>query len=216
MYIQNLSVLDEKHTCPDCKATMSCCEVPPVHVGDGLGWGSEVMFICLNDECPVFKGGWKKIDVNYGHKGSFRNMQLPGSIELNIMMVASKDAFTGSIVDPELMREQNERYKKEKEAVAALDSCVEQNDITPVMTLILDEAATPAGRKKAIALLKDFNDLSCIDPIRNHTFRNTEFEQACNLLITQLLKDNYKKECPYCSELIKAQAKKCLHCKADL
>ncbi len=216
MYIHNITVLDENHTCPDCKATMSCCEVPPVHVGDGLGWGSEVMFICLNDECPVFKGGWKKIDVNYGHKGSFRNMQLPGSTELNIMMVASKDAFTGSIVDPESMREQNERYKKEKKAVAALDTCVEQNDITPVMTLILDEAATPDGRKKAISLLKAFNDLSCIDPIRNHTFKNTEFEQACNLLIIQLLKDNYKKECPYCAEIIKAQAKKCLHCKADL
>ncbi|MEA3466786.1 MAG: zinc ribbon domain-containing protein [Thermodesulfobacteriota bacterium] len=216
MYIQNVSVLDEKHTCPDCKSTMSCCEVPPVHVGDGLGWGSEVFFICLNDDCPVFKGGWEKIDVNYGHKGSFRNMQLPGSRELNVMMVASKDAFTGSIIDPELMRKQNERYRKEKEAVEALDSCVEQNDISPVMTLILDEAATPAGRKKAIGLLKEFNDLSCIDPIRNHTFRNTAFEQDCNMLITQLLKDNYKKECPFCAEIIKAQAKKCLHCKADL
>lgn len=216
MYIQNTKVLDEKHICPDCNATMSCCEVPPIHVGDGLGWGSEVFFICLNDECPVFKGGWKKVDVNYGHKGSFRNMQLPGSTELNAMMVASKEAFTGSIIDPELMRAQNERYQKEKKAIAALDTCLEAKDISPVMTLILDEAATPAGRKTAINLLKDFNDLSCIDPIRNHTFKNTEFEQACNMVITQLLKDNYKKECPYCAEIIKAQAKKCLHCKADL
>ena len=216
MYIQNLSVLDEKHICPDCNGTMSCCEVPPVHVGDGLGWGSEVFFICLNDECPTFKNGWAKVEVNYGHKGSFRNMQLPGSTELNVMMVASQIAFTGSIVDPEAMREQNERYKKEKDAIAALDTCVEKKDISPVMTLILDETARPKGRKAAIDLLVKFNDLSCIDPIRNHTFRNTEFEQKCNMIITQLLKENFQKECPYCAELIKAQAQKCMHCKADL
>jgi len=216
MYIGDLSVLEEIHICPDCNIEMSCCEVPPVHVGDGLGWGSEVLFICLNDECPVFKGGWKKVETNYGHKGSFRNMQLPGSKEINVMMVASKDAFTGSIVDPKLMREQNERYKREKTALAALDTCVESNDITPVMTLILDEAATPSGRLKAIALLKDFNDLSCIDAIRNHSFKKSELEQKCNLIIAQILKNHFKRECPYCSELIKAHAKKCQFCKEDL
>ncbi len=216
MYIQNLSVLEEVHVCPDCDSQMSCCEVPPVHVGDGLGWGAEVMFICLNDECPTFKGGWQKIEVNYGHKGSFRNMQLPGSKELNVMMVASKDAFTGSIVDPDSMRKQNARYRKEKEATEALDSCLDKNDISPVMTLILDESASPDVRSRAMDLLIKFNDLSCIDPIRNHTFRNTEFEQKCNMLIVELLKINHQKECPFCAELVKAQAKKCMHCQADV
>lgn len=216
MYIQNLSVLDEEHTCPDCNTKMSCCEVPPVHVGDGLGWGSEVLFICLNDDCPTFKGGWEKVDVNYGHKATFRNMQLPGSTEKNVMMVASAIAFTGSIINPEAMREQNERYASEKAAIAALDTCVADKDITPVLTLILDESARPPGRAKAASLLGEFNDLTCIDAIRNHSFKNTEVEQSCNLTISQLLKDNFQKECPFCSELIKAQANKCMHCKADL
>lgn len=216
MNIQNLSVLEEEHICPNCKTRMKACEAPPVHVGDGLGWGSEVLFICLNDDCPTFKGGWQKVDVNYGHKASFRNMQLPGSTEQNVMMVASKDAFTGSVIDPELMRKQNKRYQKEKKALAALDNCVENNDISPVLTLILDEAADINGRQRAIRLLREFNDLSCIDPIRNHTFRKSELEQECNIIISELLRDNFKKECPYCSELIKAQAKKCLHCKEEV
>ncbi len=216
MYIRDLSVLDEEHICPNCNTKMSCCEVPPVHVGDGLGWGSEVLFICLNDDCPTFRDGWEKVEVNYGHKSTFRNMQLPGSTEQNVMMVGSKDAFTGSIIDPEAMREQNERYKKEKEAIAALETCVQEKDLTPVMTLILDESARDKGRSQAIALLKEFNDLSCIDAIRNHTFRKTEFEQQCNIVISQLLKNNFKKECPHCAELIKTQAKKCMHCSADL
>jgi len=216
MYLENLSILDEEHICPDCQARMTACEAPPVHVGDGLGWGSEVLFICLNNDCPTFSNGWKKIDVNYGHKGTFRNMQLPGSKELNVMMVASEMAFTGSIIDPEQIKNQNVRYTKEKEAFAALDTCLAEKDITPVMTLILDEAATPARRKQAVEMLVLFNDLSCIDPIRNHTFKQTEFEQATNLIIIKLLKDNNQKECPFCAELIKAQAKKCMHCKSDL
>ena len=216
MYIKNLAVLDEEHICPDCDITMTPCEVPPVHVGDGLGWGAEIFFICLNNECPTFKGGWKKVDINYGHKGSFRNMQLPGSKELNVMMVASEIAFTGSILDPEEVRLQNERYVKEKAAVAALDTCLEEKDITPVMTLILDEAAEVNGRKRAVEMLVPFSDLSCIDPIRNHTFKKTEFTQATNLVIQKILMDNNQKECPFCAELIKAQAKKCMHCKSDV
>jgi len=216
MYLSNLAVLDEEHICPDCNTPMTACEAPPVHVGDGLGWGSEVLFICLNNDCPPFVNGWKKVDVNYGHKGTFRNMQLPGSKELNVMMVASEFAFTGSILDHEDIKLQNERYKKEKEAVAALDTCLADKDITPVMTLILDEAATPAGRKRAVEMLVRFNDLSCIDAIRNHTFKKTEFTQATNLVIQKLLQDNCQKECPFCAELIKAQAKKCMHCKSDL
>lgn len=216
MYLNNLSVLDEEHTCPDCNTPMTPCEAPPVHVGDGLGWGSEVLFICLNDECPPFVSGWKKVDVNYGHKGTFRNMQLPGSKEMNVMMVASEMAFTGSILDLEEIKLQNIRYKKEKEALAALDTCLADKDIKPVMTLILDEAATPSGRKRAVEMLVRFNDLSCIDAIRNHTFKKTEFAQATNLVIQKLLKDNCQKECSFCAELIKAQAKKCMHCKSDL
>ncbi|MBU0944443.1 MAG: zinc ribbon domain-containing protein [Proteobacteria bacterium] len=216
MNIQNLSVLDEEHICPTCKTIMSCCEVPPVHVGDGLGWGSEVLFICLNNDCPTFRNGWDKVDVEYGHKASFRNMQLPGSTEENVMMVASELAFTGSIIDPKEMREQNERYMAEKKALAALETCLQDKDITPVMTLILDEAANISSRQQAIDLLIEFNDLSCIDAIRNHTFNKTDLEQKCKLIISQLLKDNFKKECPHCAELIKAQAKKCMHCNTDL
>lgn len=216
MVIQNTDVLEEEHTCPDCEGKMSCCEVPPVHVGDGLGWGSEVLFICLNNDCPTFKGGWEKVDVNYGHKATFRNMQLPGSTELNVMMVASEFAFTGSIIDPVQMREQSVRYKKEKQALEQLKTCVQDNDITPVMTLILDEKATPSHRSQAIALLRELNDLSCIDAIRNHTFKKKEIEQEVNMVISQLLADNFKKECPFCAELIKAQAKKCMHCQADI
>jgi hypothetical protein len=47
---------------------------------------------------------------------------------------------------------------------------------------------------------------------RNHTFRDDNLVQKVNLGIKQLLKTNFKKECPDCAEIIKAQAHKCQHC----
>lgn len=202
--------------CPSCGQKLSCCEAPPIHVGDGLGWGSEVLYICLNDDCPIFVNGWKQIEEQYGHSSSYRHMQLPGSKETNVMMVGSKDAFKGTVIDLEAVEAQNVRYQKEKEALAALDDAAENKDLEPVMHLILDEAAGIEGRKRAIALLTAINDLACIDPIRNHTFRDTSLETECNMAISQILKANYKKECPYCFELVKLQAKVCMHCKKEL
>lgn len=209
-YFENIPV------CPHCDNELSCCEAPPIHIGDGLGWGSEILYICLNDECPLFVNGWAQIEEKYGHSSSYRYMQLPNSKEANLMMVGSEDAFKGSVINLEVVEAQNIRYQNEKQALEALESAAQNKDLTPALHLILDEAAAIDGRKKAISLLVEINDLSCIDPIRNHTFRDTSLQSECGIAIKQLLKTNYKKECPYCSELIKMQAKVCMYCKKEL
>lgn len=212
----DLSFLDEQKICPKCKEKMSCCEAPPIHVGDGLGWGSEVLFICLNDACPTFLNGWDQIEKKYGHHASYRYMELPGSKEGNFMMVGNSDAFKACIIDREILKAQNERYIQEKEATEGLKTCVADHNLAPVMSLLLDEAATLSNRMTAVACLIKLNDLACIDPLRNHTFRDTAFAQEVNMAIKEILKANFKKECPFCMEIIKAQAKKCLHCKENL
>ncbi len=204
--------IEEVHTCPHCSQKMSCCEAPPVHVGDGLGWGSEILFICLNDLCPLFLNGWDHVENQYGHHASYRYMELPGSTESNVMMVGNADAFKASVINPETLKSQNTRYQKEKEAVSALAVCVAEKNLEPVLLLVLDEAADRENRKKALECLKQLNDLECIDAIRNHSFRDTAFERECEMVVSQLLKANFKKECPHCFEIIKAQAIKCMHC----
>ncbi len=211
-----LKFLEEKHTCPHCKEELTLCHAPPIHVGDGLGWGSEYLFICLNNDCPLFVNGWEYIETQFGHSGSYRFMRIPNSDESYNMMVGGKDAFTGSVVDIEALKRQNVRYQKEKEATAALDTCVAEKNLEPVLYLLLDNAATLSVRKRAADLLAPINDLACIEPLRNHKFSNSHLEQAINMAITAILKAHYLKECPYCAELIKERAKYCKHCHKDL
>lgn len=210
-----IEYLKENRSCPYCDKGLSLCHAPAVHVGDGLGWGSEYIFICLNNECSLFANGWEHIDNQYGHVGSYRHMEIPGTNETYNMMVAGEGAFTGSIVDVDELKAKSTRYKKEKDAVSALDSCIEKENIEPVLYLLLDESANINGRKRAMNLLKSFNDLSCIEPLRSHTYRDTGLEQEVNMVIRALLKKNLLKECHFCAELIKERAKVCKHCRKE-
>lgn len=212
----DMRVLDEEKICPHCKKQLSCCEAPPFHIGDGLGWGAEVLFICLNDACSLFLNGWQNIEEKYGHHASYRYMELPGSKEGNCLMVGNSDAFKACVINRKELERQNSRYHKEKAALKALPQSVIDKDLGPVMTLLLDEEANITSREEAADCLVPINDLHCIDALRNHKFRSDQLVHRVNTAIAQLLRLNFKKECPFCMEIIKLQAKKCLHCKSDL
>ena len=108
----------EEHFCPHCNEKLTCVNTPPFHVGDGLGWGTDVFFVCLNDDCELFVNCWEKFEEQYGHSASCRYMLLPGESTGEAMMVGSKDAFKGLEVDVESIKKQNVRHAKEKEALA--------------------------------------------------------------------------------------------------
>lgn len=209
-------LLEEEFICPHCEAKLTLCHAPPIHVGDGLGWGSEYLFVCLNDECSLFTKGWEHIENQYGHVGSYRFMRLPDSEETYNMMVAGKGAFTGSIVDPEELKKKNTRFQQEQEAIKQLDTCVEDKNLEPVLYLLLDPNVARDVRKRAIELLIPLNDVACIEPLRNFDFKDTNLEQDVNMAINAVMAANFVKECPYCAELVKVRAKICKHCQKEL
>ncbi|WP_028581290.1 zinc ribbon domain-containing protein [Desulfogranum japonicum] len=211
-----LRYMEEEHTCPHCGEDLKLCHAPPMHVGDGLGWGSEYLFVCLNDDCPLFVKGWKYIEDQYGHVGSYRHMELPNSNEQINMMVAGKDAFKGSVVQIDELKAQNERYQKEKKAIQALDTCVETNDLASVLYLLTSEHPSLEVKKRASTYLLPLNSIDCIEPLRNYTFKDEHLAMEVNLAIKAILENHFLKECPYCSELVKSRAKLCKHCQKEL
>ena len=211
-----LDYIDDVHICSHCNQKMSLCHVPPIHVGDGLGWGSEYMFVCLNDECPLFANGWEYIDAQFGHHGSYRFMQLPNSTEDISMMVGSAEAFKGSVVDAEAIKGQNKRLRQEKIMIARLDDCIENKDLEAVLFLLLDDHIAIDERRRACKLLTELNDISCIEQLRNHVYKDTHLEQDINMAISGILAQHFLRECPFCAELIKARAKVCKHCQRNL
>ncbi len=202
--------------CPHCNTRLSPCETPPFHIGDGLGWGAEVMFVCLNDECPPFVKGWEHIEASFGHVGSYRYMRLSNEEKGEMMMVGNKMAFTGSILDPEVIMAANKRYQQESEWAQKLDTCVADKDVTPVMGILLDEKASLNNKLKAIRLLIPISDLSCIDALRNIEYKNGDLEMLRTQAIIGILKNNYMRECPDCMEIVKNKALKCKHCGKEL
>jgi hypothetical protein len=216
MLLTVLKYIEEKHYCPHCSGDLKLCHAPPVHVGDGLGWGSEFLFVCLNDECPLFIKGWEYIENQYGHVGSYRYMEIPDSKESYNMMVVGKDAFTGSLVDVEALKRQSVRYQRLQEALAALEHCVDRQELEPVLTVLLDDSASIDSRQRAVKMLEPLNDIACIEPLRNHVFTIPHLKEDVNRAIGKVLAGNFLKECPYCAELIKARATVCKHCQREL
>ncbi|MGV1098681.1 zinc ribbon domain-containing protein [Thiovibrio sp. JS02] len=207
-----IQLAKEVHLCPHCGTQLSCCEAPPFHIGDGLGWGSDVLFICLNDQCSLFAKSWEEFEEHYGHSASCRYMLLPGEKTGQPMMVGSPQAFTGSIIDVESIKKTNQRYHNEVKFTEQMDTCVADKNLQPALCLILDNCADLKVRNRACELLVELNNLDCIDPIRNHKFVHSDIEMAANIAIKQLLEKNHLKECPHCMEIIKGQAKVCKHC----
>jgi hypothetical protein len=198
--------------CPHCNTRLSPCETPPFHIGDGLGWGAEVMFVCLNDECPPYVSGWQHIENAYGHVGSYRYMRLANEQKGELMMVGNQMAFTGSVLDPEVIMAANKRYQQECEWAKQLDTCVAEKNLTPVMGILLDEKSSLNNKMKASRLLVPLNDISCIDALRNTEYKDGTLEHQKNQAIIELLRNNFKKECPDCMEIVKNVAPKCKHC----
>lgn len=207
-----LQYADEEHFCPHCNTKLSCCSTPPMHVGDGLGWGTDIFFVCLNDDCSLFVNGWKYLEEQYGKVASYRYMKLPNEEKGTPLMVGSKVAFTGSTVDFDEVKRKSKRYQAEKAAIENLKTCVADKNLEPVLCLITDEDANLEARRKACDLIEELCDIACIDPIRNHKFRHTEIQQLANIAISKMLKKTYRKECPHCAEIIKAHAATCKHC----
>ena len=210
-------ILDkEKPVCPHCSQEMSIWEVPPIQVGDGLGWGTPYLFICFNDECPLYEKGWDNMRDNYGRNASYRCMCYPGEDNFECMPVFSPVGATGQIIDEQIISEQEAIKEATKVGFMSLAECYRAKDWKTILALLLDGTQPERVRLKAAEMLGDIGEVEAVEPIRSHKMSSDMLQRQAEDTVKKIHERSFTKECPFCAEIIKKRAKVCKHCGKDV
>jgi hypothetical protein len=202
----------KKPQCPHCRTEMSLWEEPPMHVGDGLGWGTPYLFICFNDECPLYRQGWKHIEETYAHKASYRCMNYPGTDVFELIPVFSNMGAKGQIFDQEAVAQQEAVKEAIKRGFNLLADYYTTKDGPAILNLLLDPVEPARVRLKAAEMIGDIGETEAIEPLRNLRFPNDIIQKKVDEAVAKIHERHFTRECPFCAEIIKRRAKVCKHC----
>ena len=209
-------ISQEKPNCPHCSAEMSIWEVPPITFSDGLGWGVPYLYICFNDECPMYQQGWEHMQDNYGRKASYRCMRYPDEDKYECLPVFSPQGASGQIIDDQVVAEQEALKEQTKKGFFTLAECYRENDWNTVLSLVLDGKTPQRVRVKAAEMIGDIGETDAIEPLKSHKFGNQVLQKNVDDAVSKIHKRFFTRECPFCAELIKKRAKICKHCNRDV
>lgn len=207
---------NEKPVCPHCGTEMNLWEVPPIPVGDGLGWGTPYLYICFNDDCPLYTDGWENMKENYGRNSSYRCMCYPGTDQLECIPVFSPFGATGQIIDEQVLAEKKMLKENTKKGFSILANCYVSKDWVEILKLLLDAAQPPQVRLKAAEMLGDIGELEVIESMNNSKFGNQMLQKEVDESVKKIHVRFFTRECPFCAEIIKQRAKVCKHCGKDV
>ena len=201
--------------CPHCQQPLSKWATPSFNFADGLGWGTDYLFVCFNDDCNFYIMGWEQMMTKYGHPYSYRYMEFPDSKQSGAIPVGSKVAAKGNIID-----EEEERLMEEREAARlaciAFNNSIREQDKKGILNLLFDESISQEVRINCADYIGNHFELDMIDPLRDNTFQDTVVATKVNQAIEKIHSRSYTRECPYCAEIIKIRAKICKHCQREL
>ncbi len=206
----------EKPKCSHCDTEMQLWEVPPINFSDGLGWGVPFLYVCFNDECSLYKDGWKSMEENYGQVASYRCMCYPGTTQYECMPVFSPMGAQGQIIDEQLLLEQEVLKENIKKGFSILADCYVNKDGITVLNLLMDVTQPARVRVKAAEMIGDIGEQEAIDPIRNKNFGNDVLQKQVDASVQKIHERHFTRECPFCAETIKKRAKVCKHCGKDV
>ncbi len=206
----------QKPLCPNCQEEMSLWEVPPVNVGDGLGWGEPFLFVCFNDQCPVYLQGWDHIKETYSHTASYRCMNYPGTEQFEYMPVFGREGGKGQVIDDLILAKEEALKASIKKGFSILATCYTEKDGPGALRMLMDPAEPFRVRKKAAQMLGDIGELDAVEPLRNLKTGNDIVDQEIVASVAKIHQRFFTRECPFCAEVIKRRAKVCKHCGADV
>lgn len=206
----------EKPRCPHCNQEMKLWEVPPVTFSDGLGWGEPFLFLCFNDECPLYVQGWQTLEENYAQRASMRCFNYPGTDTFECMPVFSPQGATGQIIDDQVLAEQEALNANIKKGFSILADCYVNKDGVTAMQLLSDPCEPVRVRLKAAEMVGDIGEIEAIEPLRCMKSGNQKLQEAIDGAVSKIHERFFTRECPFCAEIIKKRANVCKHCGKDV
>jgi hypothetical protein len=206
----------EKPVCPHCGQEMKIWEIPPVAVGDGLGWDSPYMYVCFNDQCPLFKEGWDNLWENYAQRASYRCIKSPHSNNFEVMPVFSSMGGQGQVIDEDVVAAQEALKESIKKGFSILAECYVSGDSVTCVQILLDPSEPARVRMKAAEMAGDIAGIEALDVLNNRRFGNELIQAKANEAIAKIHERHFTRECPFCAEIIKKRAKICKHCGKDV
>ena len=202
----------EKPRCPHCDKEMKLWEVPPISFSDGLGWGSPYLFLCFNDECPLYVQGWKDMEENFAQHASMRCFNYPGTEQFECMPVFSPVGATGQIIEDEVLAQQEMLKEQTKKGFSILADCYTRKDGVTVMRLLSDGCEPMRVRIKAAEMIGDIGELEAIEPLRCMRAGNERLQEGIVNAVSKIHERYFTRECPFCAEIIKKRAQICKSC----
>jgi predicted RNA-binding Zn-ribbon protein involved in translation (DUF1610 family) len=202
----------QKPRCPHCNEEMKLWEVPPITFSDGLGWGVPFLFLCFNDECPLYLQGWKDMEENYSQRASMRCFNYPGTEQFECMPVFSSMGGQGQIIDDEVLAQQEMLKEQTKKGFSILADCYVNKDGLTVIRLLSDACEPMRVRIKAAEMIGDIGELEAIEPLRFMKAANQKLQETIDAAVVKIHERYFTRECPFCAEIIKKRAKVCKNC----
>lgn len=206
----------DKPKCPHCSVEMTLWEVPPIPMGDGLGWGTPYLFVCFNDECQLYGDGWANMAENFGHSASYRCICYPGTENFECMTVFGAAGAKGQIIDDRVLADQEMLKEATKIGFSILAECYVKKDSPTMLNLLFDPAQPSRVRAKAGEMLGDTGESEAIGLMVNAKFGNKIVQKTVDEAVKKIHARNFTRECPFCAEIIKRRAKICKHCDRDV
>ncbi|MFO7963914.1 MAG: zinc ribbon domain-containing protein [Desulfobacterales bacterium] len=206
----------ERPRCPHCNEEMTIWEVPPINFSDGLGWGSPYLYLCFNDECPLYVQGWDDMKENYAHHASYRCFTYPDQKNFEYMPVFSPMGAKGQIIDDEVVLQQEMLKEATKRGFSILAECYTNKDDVTIVRILLDAAEPVRVRVKAAEMFGDLCGTDAIEPVKSARFGNPILQDSVENAIKKIHVRHFTRECPFCAEIIKKRAKICKHCNSDV
>ena len=210
-------ISQERPKCIYCGEQMSIWEVPQFPFEDGLGWGTPYLFVCFNNQCPMYEQGWNHIRRNYGRYASYRCICYPGNKKYACMAIFGPKGATGQIIDDEIATAKLQALKTGIERkLSVLEDCYASNDWQAILKILLDPIEPDIIRIKAAKIIGEIGKPEAIEPMKARKFGNGFLSKKIKESVEKIHERYCTRECPFCAEIIKKSVMICEHCGKEI